>query len=67
MDARTVIWRKSSYSSNDGADCVEVARHGDRIAARDSKQPDGPQLRFGTVEWQTFMTGVKTGRFDLSQ
>jgi hypothetical protein len=67
MDARTVIWRKSSYSSNGGATCVEVARKGGRIAARDSKQPNGAQLGFGTSAWRTFMKDVKLGRFDLSR
>jgi hypothetical protein len=35
-------WRKSSYSSEDGA-CIEVAHTLD--ALRDSKNPDGPVLR----------------------
>ncbi|WP_189167255.1 DUF397 domain-containing protein, partial [Sphaerisporangium melleum] len=26
MDMSTVRWRKSSYSGNNGGDCVEVAR-----------------------------------------
>jgi hypothetical protein len=34
-------WRKSSYSSEEGA-CVEVAHTLD--AVRDSKNPDGPTL-----------------------
>ncbi|MGH7735076.1 MAG: DUF397 domain-containing protein [Gemmatimonadales bacterium] len=34
-------WRKSSYSSANGA-CVEVALFQDVIAVRDSKDPDGP-------------------------
>lgn len=41
---------KSSYSSANGQ-CVESARRTDGgIALRDSKQPDGVVLRFGTQE-----------------
>jgi hypothetical protein len=36
-------WRKAT-SSNVGNGCVEVAR--DLGAVRDSKNPDGPRLRF---------------------
>jgi hypothetical protein len=58
-------WRKSTRSSNGGATCVELARTPRSIAVRDSKHPDGPQLRFRAGEWHTFVAGVKVGRFDL--
>jgi hypothetical protein len=63
-----VKWRKSSYSSNGEDTCVEVARvpENKRIAARDSKQPKGPQLRFDTNEWRAFVDAVKLGTHDLS-
>jgi uncharacterized protein DUF397 len=35
-------WRKSSYSSSNGGDCVEVAST--LGALRDSKNPSGPVL-----------------------
>jgi hypothetical protein len=38
-------WRKSSYSGPD-TDCVELHPDG---AVRDSKNPDGPQLRASIV------------------
>lgn len=62
-----MIWRKSSYSSNGGADCVEAARTPDtkKIATRDSKQPSGPQLSFARAEWQAFLEATKLGKFDL--
>ena len=37
-------WRKSTHSYADT--CVEVARPADRLAVRDSADPDGPQLAF---------------------
>ncbi|TYK49379.1 DUF397 domain-containing protein [Actinomadura decatromicini] len=44
MDLSTAAWRKSSRSSNNGGNCVEVARLGDTVAIRDSKDPEGPKL-----------------------
>jgi len=55
-------WVKSSYSSNDG-NCVEVAFLGDGVAVRDSKDPDGPVLRFTRAEWAAFTDGVRAGEF----
>ncbi|NDU71183.1 DUF397 domain-containing protein [Actinomadura sp. DSM 109109] len=44
MDLSTAVWRKASRSSNNGGNCVEVARVGEVVAVRDSKDPDGPKL-----------------------
>ncbi|WP_433249890.1 DUF397 domain-containing protein [Streptosporangium sp. CA-135522] len=63
MDSPLITWRKSSRSGN-GADCVEVARVGDHYLVRDSKNPDGPRLRFTPGEWRAFVGGVKDGEFD---
>jgi Domain of unknown function (DUF397) len=54
-------WRKSSYSGQ-GANCVEVAGTRDGAAVRDSKDPEGPGLRFTTVAWRAFLAGVKSGQ-----
>jgi len=57
-------WYKSSYSSNDGPDCVEVAiSPADRAPAvhvRDSKDKDGARLVFGDAPWREFL--AFTGR-----
>jgi len=47
----------------DGA-CVEVASAGDGVAMRDSKDQDGPVLRFTRAEWAAFLGGAKSGDFD---
>lgn len=39
-----VTWRKSSCSSSDGDQCVELAGVGAGVAVRDSKDPDGAVL-----------------------
>ncbi len=53
-------WRKASYS-NQGANCVEVARTDDGHAVRDSKNPEGPVLRFSRDAWREFIDKVKRG------
>jgi hypothetical protein len=54
-------WRKSSYS-NGQANCVEVAVQAPCVAVRDSKDPTGPVLRFGEVEWRDFLEGVRNSQ-----
>ncbi|TYB46448.1 DUF397 domain-containing protein [Actinomadura chibensis] len=44
MAPNTTLWRKSSHSSNNGGNCIELARLGATLAIRDSKNPDGPKL-----------------------
>lgn len=52
-----LTWRTSSYSSN-GANCVEVAVTAVAVHARDSKDPAGPKLNFGTAGWARFQQHV---------
>lgn len=66
MDLSRAEWRKSSYSSNGGGTCVEVAEFPDTvIAVRDSKDPEGPELVFAAGEWRSFVAGVKAEEFGL--
>ncbi|NKQ23975.1 DUF397 domain-containing protein [Streptomyces galbus] len=53
----TVIqWRKSSYSSDQGGECLEVALTPcPAIAVRDSKNPAGPVLSFRPGAFQEFV------------
>ncbi|MBB4914479.1 DUF397 domain-containing protein [Streptosporangium saharense] len=57
-------WRKSTLSSGDGGNCVEVANLGPLTTIRDSKNPTGPTLTFTATEWTSFIEGVKNGTFD---
>jgi hypothetical protein len=60
---RGVAWRKAQLSVANGA-CVQVARAGEMLAMRDSKDPDGPVLMYTPVEWHAFLDGAKKGEFD---
>jgi predicted secreted Zn-dependent protease len=63
-DLASVEWRKSTRC-RDG-NCVEVALLEHQVAVRDSKDKRGPMLVFSSVEWQTFLAGVRNGEFELS-
>ena len=45
-------WRKSSYSTSNGGNCVEVGTAPRTIAVRDSKDPDGPVLAVSREGWR---------------
>jgi hypothetical protein len=65
-DVTRAVWRKSSYSSGNGGQCVEVARNLPGIVAvRDSKNPDDPALVFTPEEWLVFLDGVRADEFSL--
>jgi hypothetical protein len=56
--------RKSSYSSPDGEECVEVITElPGWVGVRDSKLgADSPVLAFTTAQWQTILTGARAGK-----
>jgi Domain of unknown function (DUF397) len=55
-------WRKARRSANNGA-CVEVAVSG-QVLIRDSKDPNGPVLRYPARSWHMFIANAGLGRFD---
>jgi len=57
-------WVKSSLSFSNG-NCVEVANLPDgEIGVRNSRDSEGPVLRFTSAEWHAFLGGVRNGEFD---
>ena len=56
---RAITWRKSTYSGNNGGQCVEVGNAACVIAVRDSKDPHGPVLAFSPQTWRQFAAQVK--------
>ncbi|WP_433323454.1 DUF397 domain-containing protein [Spirillospora sp. CA-294931] len=59
------VWQKSSYSGGDEGDCVEVAGGGRVVAARDSKDPEGPVLCLGADAWRGLCDVIRSGKYDL--
>ena len=58
---RSPEWRKSSYSWDDGGDCVEVASIPGQMAIRDSKNLDGPVLLLSPAAFGDFVTATANG------
>jgi len=54
--ASGLTWVKSSYSTADGPDCVEVAAAVSAVHVRDSKNVPGPELGFDPTAWADFVT-----------
>jgi hypothetical protein len=55
-------WRKSSFSGNGGASCVEVASHDGMILVRDTKDHGrDPVHRCSPDKWRAFMMSVRSG------
>jgi hypothetical protein len=54
-------WRTSSYTGNGGGNCVEVTDQSEagRVLVRDTKDRTGPVLRFSSMAWRKFASGVK--------
>ncbi|SFK45246.1 DUF397 domain-containing protein [Streptomyces pini] len=48
-------WFKSSYSSGEGGDCVEVATRPESVRVRDSKDTARPGLAVGPDAWASFL------------
>ncbi len=58
MNSRPV-WRRSSHSSSQGDNCVELANLGEVVGVRDSKDPDGPSLVITRVALATLVADLK--------
>jgi len=63
IDFSDATWRKSTKTQQSGQ-CVEVARVGEAIGVRDSKDPAGPVLVFTAEEFAAFLDGAVKGEFD---
>ena len=62
MERLNPAWRKSSYSGNGGANCVETASSDGGVLVRDSKQNGGASrivLNMPPSAWQRFTDSIK--------
>jgi hypothetical protein len=62
MNTGALAWFKSSYSSNEGGNCLEVATTPTTIHIRDSKQPAGPVLTLSPATWSEFLRAAALDR-----
>jgi hypothetical protein len=51
-------WRKSSYSGDNGGECVEVAS-AEAVQVRDTTDHNGPVLTFTADAWQAFVATIR--------
>ncbi|SDY10602.1 protein of unknown function [Saccharopolyspora shandongensis] len=64
VDLNLRAWRKSSYSGNDGGNCVEVGAAPSARGVRDSKLGESsPVLAFSCDAWASFLGKIKAGGF----
>ncbi|GGW25632.1 DUF397 domain-containing protein [Streptomyces xantholiticus] len=54
-------WFKSSYSSGEGGECVEVAACPGVIHVRDSKVTEAPILHVASEDWAAFVEFAAQG------
>ncbi|KPC78370.1 MULTISPECIES: DUF397 domain-containing protein [Streptomyces] len=64
LDLTAVTWHKSSYSNQDGGQCLEVADGFTAVVpVRDSKYThnSSPTLMFTADGWSSFVSALKCG------
>jgi hypothetical protein len=58
-------WFTSSYSNDQGGDCVQGARlDGSAMAVRDSKNTTGPAFVVSPGAWSGFLSALNQGELD---
>ena len=60
IDLSNVTWRKSSYSNQDGGNCVEVAHSLPLVPVRDSKDTARTPFVFAGTAWAVFVEYIKS-------
>lgn len=55
-------WHKSSYSGNNGSDCVEVAETAETVHVRDTQHRHFGALSFTPEAFAAFVSDLKAGR-----
>jgi hypothetical protein len=56
-------WIKASASDGQGQ-CVEMRRHDGLVEVRDSKDPQGPVLRFRAAGFAAWLAAARSGALD---
>lgn len=58
MEGKIMMWRKSTYSENGGASCVETASDAGVILVRDTTDRNGGTLEFSVAAWERFIKSL---------
>lgn len=58
MEGKIMMWRKSSYSLNQG-NCVETASAAGSVLVRDTANRDGGTLAIGAAAWSAFTASLR--------
>ncbi|MER7407437.1 DUF397 domain-containing protein [Streptomyces sp. NPDC000070] len=56
MSSTAPEWFKSSYSGDEGGNCVEVSARPTAVHIRDSKTPTTPHLTITPATWTAFLS-----------
>ena len=59
MEGKMMDWRKSTYSENGGANCVETASDAGVILVRDTTNRAAGTLTFTAQAWERFADSLK--------
>jgi hypothetical protein len=59
MEPSSATWRTSSYSGNNGGQCIETADAPGCVLIRDAKDRQGVTLSFPATEWRRFTSTLK--------
>ncbi|HEY8986418.1 MAG TPA: DUF397 domain-containing protein [Streptomyces sp.] len=62
-DDLSVDWFSSSYSNNQGGQCVQGGRITGAMAVRDSKLPHGSAFVVTAAPWTVFITALQHDQF----
>ncbi len=52
-------WRKTSYSSGNGGNCVEVGQATEAVAVRDTTDRNGATLDVPAEAWRAFTARIR--------
>ena len=59
MEGTMMNWRKSTYSTNGGENCVETASDAGVILVRDTTNRDGGTLAITSAAWEKFVVSLR--------
>ncbi len=62
MTDTSAEWRKSSYSGNNGGNCVEVGKAARGVLVRDTTDRAGAVLSLPAGTWQALLAQVRASR-----